>query len=83
MGLSAAQVAAFKAAVGGPSSGYTPGAFATLFGLIVAAAVLLWAGYIVLRLGQDALAGRLKIEGLLTYKVRVLVLVMVVIALLW
>lgn len=78
--VTSAQIAAFKAAVGG--TGYTPGSFAVLFALIAAAALLTWAAFMVARLSEDYLDGRIKERQLFAYKVRMLVLVLIVVYLL-
>ncbi len=80
--MNSAQTTAFKNAVGGTSGGYVPSDFALLFGLIAAAALLLWAAYIVFRLGEDFLTGRMRAERMFAYKVRVLVLVLLVVSIL-
>ncbi|MPN50492.1 hypothetical protein SDC9_198119 [bioreactor metagenome] len=80
--MNSAQTTAFKNAVGGISGGYLPGDFALLLGLIAATALLLWAAYIVFRLGDEFLAGRIPAPKLFAYKVRVLVLVLLVVSIL-
>ena len=60
------QITAFKSAVGGPAGGYLPGNFALLLALIGAAALLLWG----------------TASKLFAYKVRVLVLIFLVVAIL-
>jgi hypothetical protein len=80
--MNSAQTSAFKNAVGGTSGGYLPSDFAVLLGLIAAAALLLWAAYIVFRLGDEFQAGRMKAPKMFAYKVRVLVLVLLVISIL-
>ncbi len=80
--MNSAQTTAFKNAVGGISGGYLPGDFALLLGLIAATALLLWAAYIVFRLGDDFLAGRMPATKMFAFKVRVLVLVLLVVSIL-
>ena len=76
------QITAFTKAAGGPGGGYIPENFALLFGLMAAAALLTWGAYIVMRLGEEFLAGRLPANKLFAYKVRVLVLILLVISIL-
>jgi|JI6StandDraft_1071083.scaffolds.fasta_scaffold460419_1 flagellar biogenesis protein FliO len=76
------QITAFKSAVGGPAGGYLPGNFALLLALIGAAALLLWGAYIVMKLGEEFLSGRITASKLFAYKVRVLVLIFLVVAIL-
>lgn len=76
------QITAFKNAVGGPAGGYLPGNFALLLALIGAAALLLWGAYIVMKLGEEFLSGRIQARTLFAYKVRVLVLIVLVVAIL-
>jgi hypothetical protein len=82
--MTSEQVTAFRNAVGGASGGpgYSPDSFAVLFALIVAGALLTWGAYIVMSLGEDFLSGRLKLEKMFAYKVRVLVLVLLMVYLL-
>jgi hypothetical protein len=80
--MTSSQIAAFKSAVGGPGGGHSPDVFAVIFALIAAAALLLWVAYIILSLGEDFLAGRLGMSKLFVYKVRVLVLAMLVVVML-
>lgn len=81
--MNSTQISAFKAAVGGPGGGYTPGDFAILLALIAAGALLTWGAYIVAKLGDDFLRGRIQSpKRLFAYKIRVLVLILLTVYLL-
>ena len=77
MSLSTAQTAAFTAA-----AGQSPGALSTLLALIAGAVVVLWAADMVRRLGTEALREPEKLASLLLYKVRALIVVLLLIYLL-
>ena len=77
MSLSTAQTAAFTAA-----AGQSPGALSTLLALIAGAVVVLWAADMVRRLGTEALREPEKLASLLLYKVRALIIVLLLIYLL-
>ena len=77
MSLSAAQTAAFTAA-----AGQSPGALSTLLALIAGAVAVLWAADMVRRLGTEALREPEKLASLLLYKVRALIIVLLLIYLL-
>ena len=77
MSLSSAQTAAFTAA-----AGQSPGALSTLLALIAGAVVVLWAADMVRRLGTEGLREPEKLAALLLYKVRALIIVLLLIYLL-
>lgn len=77
--MNAAQIAAFKAAAGGPGAGYEPGTIAVVFALIAGALAIAWAADMLRLLGGEALDGRSSLRRAATYKVRVLVLLLVLI----
>lgn len=77
--MNAAQIAAFKAAAGGPGAGYEPGTIAVVFALIAGALAIAWAADMLRLLGGEALDGRSTLRRAATYKVRVLVLLLVLI----
>ena len=77
MSLSTAQTAAFTAA-----AGQSPGALSTLLALIAGAVAVLWAADMVRRLGTEALREPEKLASLLLYKVRALIIVLLLIYLL-
>lgn len=77
--MNAAQIAAFKAAAGGPGGGYDPGTIAVVFALIAGALAIAWAADMLRLLGSEALDGRASLRRAATYKVRVLVLLLVLI----
>jgi hypothetical protein len=77
--MNAAQIAAFKAAAGGPGGGFDPGAIAVVFALIAGALAIAWAADMLRLLGGEALDGRSTLRRAATYKVRVLVLLLVLI----
>jgi hypothetical protein len=76
------QIAAFRNAVGGPTAGYAPGDFAILFALIAAAVAVLWAADMIRLLAGEALDGRTRLRRAAAYKVRVLVLLLLLVAVL-
>jgi hypothetical protein len=80
MAMTAAQISAFKSAVGGPAGGYQPGDFGLLLALLAAAALLLWGAYIVMKLGDDFLTGQIPANKLFAYKIRVIVLIVLVVS---
>jgi hypothetical protein len=77
--INAAQIAAFKAAAGGPGGGYEPGPIALGFALIAGGIALAWAADMLRLLGTEALDGRVPLRRAAAYKVRVLVLLLVLI----
>jgi hypothetical protein len=77
--MNASQIAAFKQAVGGPAGGYVPGDFALVFALIAGAVAVLWAAHMIRVLGTEALGGRLKFARAAAYKLRVIVLLLLLI----
>ena len=75
-----AQITAFKNAVGGPAGGgYVPGDFALIFALIAAAIVLLWGADMIRLLGNEVLQGRTPLRRVAQYKLRVIVLLLLLI----
>jgi hypothetical protein len=82
MTLTPEQAAAFKAGTGGIAGGYVPDDFALLFALIAAAVAILWAANMIRLLAGEALAGRTTLRRALIYKVRVIVLLLLLVALL-
>ena len=77
--MNAAQIAAFRAAAGGPVGGYDPGTIAVVFALIAGALAIAWAADMLRLLGGEALDGRSSLRRAATYKVRVLVMLLVLI----
>lgn len=77
MSLTATQTAAFTAA-----AGQSPGAVASLLTLLAGALVVLWAADMVRRLGTEGLREPERLGVLALYKVRALILVMLLIYLL-
>ena len=78
--MTPAQISAFKSAVGGPAGGgYVPGDFALVFALIAAAIVVLWAADMIRLLGNEALQGRTTLRRAAHYKLRVIVLLLLLI----
>ena len=77
--MTSAQITAFKEAVGGPGGGYAPSDFALLFALIAAAIAVFWAADMIRRLGSEALQGRTPLLRAAKYKLRVLVLLLLLI----
>ena len=73
------KISAFKGAVGGPGGGYVPGDFALVFALIAAAIVVLWAADMIRLLGNEALQGRTTLRRAAQYKLRVIVLLLLLI----
>lgn len=51
-----------------------------LLALLAAAALLLWGAYIVMKLGDDFLTGQIPANKLFAYKVRVIVLIVLVVS---
>lgn len=80
--MTADQITAFRLAVGGPAGGYVPGDFALVFALIAAAVAVLWAADMIRLLAAEALDGRTRLRRAAAYKLRVLVLLMLLIAVL-
>lgn len=81
MAMTPAQITAFQAAVGGglPGGGYVPADFAVVIGLIAAAVAVLWLGDMIRLLGMEALDGRTTLRRAAKYKLRALVLLLVLI----
>ena len=77
--MNPAQITAFKNAVGGPAGGYVPGDFALIFALIAAAIVLLWGADMIRLLGNEVLQGRTPLRRVAQYKLRVIVLLLLLI----
>ena len=77
MSMSSAQTAAFTAA-----AGQSPDAVSTLLVLIAGAVVVLWAADMVRRLGTEGLHEPERLGALLLYKVRALLIVLLLIYLL-
>jgi hypothetical protein len=79
-----AQVSAFKNAVGGPvgGGGYVPGDFATVFALIAAAVAILWVADMIRLLATEALDGRTTLRRAALYKLRAIVLLLLLVYLL-
>lgn len=77
--MNAAQIAAFRQAVGGPAGGYVPGDFALLFALIAGAVAVLWAAHMIRVLGSEALGGRLTFARAAAYQLRVVVLLLLLV----
>ena len=75
-----AQISASRPAGGGTGGGYQPGDFGMLLALLAAAALLLWGAYIVMKLGDDFLTGQIPANKLFAYKVRVIVLIVLVVS---
>lgn len=73
--MTSQQIAAFKTGAGGLGN-YTPGDFAVVFALIVGAVAVLWAAHMVRMLGRDAMGGRITLRRMATYKIRMIVLLL-------
>jgi hypothetical protein len=77
--MTPAQITAFKQAVGGPGGGFTPGDFALLFALIAAAVAFFWVADMVRLLAMEALDGRTTLRRAAVYKLRAIVLLLLLI----
>lgn len=77
--MNAEQIAAFKAAAGGPGTGYEPSTIAVVFALIAGALAIAWAADMIRLLGLEALDERVSLRRAAAYKVRVIVLLLVLI----